>query len=95
MANFGYAGRLTETILIGNLALRAGEGTRIAWDAKALKSPNVPEVNQFVSRVYREGWELEGLNGMFADGSAGQACVNCRPSSERAKRRRIFRRRRR
>lgn len=61
MANFGYAGRLTETILIGNLALRAGEGTRIEWDAKALKSPNVPEVNQFVSRVYREGWELEGV----------------------------------
>ena len=25
MSNFGYAGRLTETILIGNLALRAGE----------------------------------------------------------------------
>mgnify|MGYP001980343624 CR=1 FL=1 len=58
MSNFGYAGRLTETILIGNLALRAGEGTRIEWDAEKLKSPNVSEVNQFVSRAYRKGWEL-------------------------------------
>ncbi|MGB7327568.1 MAG: Gfo/Idh/MocA family oxidoreductase [Rubripirellula sp.] len=61
MSNFGYAGRLTETILAGNLAMRAGEGQRIEWDAKSMTSPNVPEVNQFVSRDYREGWALEGL----------------------------------
>jgi predicted dehydrogenase len=60
MSNFGYAGRLTETILVGNLGLRAPEGTRIEWDAKNLKSPNVPEVNQFVSRNYREGWGIDG-----------------------------------
>ncbi|QDV41529.1 Inositol 2-dehydrogenase [Stieleria neptunia] len=58
MSNFGYAGRLTETILVGNLALRAGEGKRIEWDAKNLKSTNVPEVNEFVAREYRSGWEL-------------------------------------
>lgn len=57
-ANFDYAGRLTETILIGNLALRAGEGTRIEWDAEKLMSPNVPEVNQYVQRDYRSGWEI-------------------------------------
>ncbi len=58
MSNFGYAGRLTETILVGNLAMRAGEGQRIEWDAKTLTSPNVPEVNQYVQREYRSGWEL-------------------------------------
>ena len=58
MSNFGYAGRLTETILVGNLALRAGEGKRIAWDAKNLKSTNMPEINQFVSRDYRSDWEV-------------------------------------
>jgi hypothetical protein len=58
MANFDYAGRLTETILVGNLALRAGEGQRIEWDAKSLTSANRPEVNQFVQREYRAGWEL-------------------------------------
>lgn len=58
MSNFGYAGRLTETILVGNLAMRSKEGTRIEWDAKNLKSTNVPEVNQFVQREYRSGWEI-------------------------------------
>ena len=61
MSNFGYAGRLTETILVGNLALRAGEGKRIEWDAKKLMSPNVQEVNQFVQREYRKGWELDSV----------------------------------
>jgi len=58
MSNFGYAGRLTETILSGNLAMRAGQGQRIEWDAKTLTSPNMPEVNQYVQRTYRKGWEL-------------------------------------
>ena len=58
MSNFGYAGRLTETILVGNLAMRAGEGQRIEWDAKSLKSTNVPAVNEFVQRTYREGWSI-------------------------------------
>ncbi|TWU24958.1 Inositol 2-dehydrogenase [Novipirellula galeiformis] len=57
-ANFDYAGRLTETILVGNLALRAGEGKRIEWNAEKMMSPNVPEVNQFVQRDARKGWEL-------------------------------------
>ncbi len=60
MSNFGYAGRLTETILVGNLAMRAGEGQRIEWDAKNLRSTNVEKVNKFVHREYREGWVLEG-----------------------------------
>ena len=57
-SNFSYAGRLTETILIGNLALRSEEGQRIEWDAKNLMSPNVPAVNQYVRREYRAGWEI-------------------------------------
>ncbi|MEZ6122534.1 MAG: Gfo/Idh/MocA family oxidoreductase [Planctomycetaceae bacterium] len=58
MSNFGYAGRLTETILVGNLAIRSAEGSRIEWDAKNLKSTNMPEVNKFVHREYREGWSI-------------------------------------
>jgi hypothetical protein len=58
MSNFGYAGRLTETILVGNLAVRAGAGQRIEWDAKNLLSTNVPDLNKFVHREYREGWTL-------------------------------------
>jgi predicted dehydrogenase len=58
LGNFGYAGRLTETILVGNLAVRAGEGTRIEWDAKNLVSTNRPELNKFVHREYRSGYSL-------------------------------------
>ncbi|MBP85310.1 MAG: dehydrogenase [Planctomycetaceae bacterium] len=58
MSNFGYAGRLTETILVGNLAMRLGEGERIEWDAKSLQSTNKSEVNKFVHREYRDGWSI-------------------------------------
>jgi predicted dehydrogenase len=57
-SNFGYAGRLTETILVGNLALRAGVGQRIEWDAKNLKSTNIEAVNEFVHREARKGWGI-------------------------------------
>ncbi len=56
MSNFNYASRLTETILLGNAAMRAG--TKIEWDAEAGKITNVPEANEFISREYREGWTL-------------------------------------
>ncbi len=58
MSNFDYAGRLTETVLVGNLAMRAGEGQRIEWNAKDMTSPNMEAINKFVGRDYREGWTL-------------------------------------
>ncbi len=59
MSNFGYAGRLTETMLVGILALHGKVGQRIEWDAVNLKSPSHPELNEFVRREYREGWKLD------------------------------------
>jgi len=57
MSNFGnYAGPLTETILLGNLAVFAaasGEGKKIEWDAEKLMSPNAPEVASIVKKEYR------------------------------------------
>ncbi|MCA9126368.1 MAG: Gfo/Idh/MocA family oxidoreductase [Planctomycetales bacterium] len=58
MSNFGYAGRLTETMLVGILALRGETGKRYEWDAVNLKCTNAPEINQFAAREYREGWTL-------------------------------------
>ena len=57
MSNFDYAGPMTETLLLGNVALRAGQA--IEWDAKALKVTNVPEANRFVRKHYRSGWGLD------------------------------------
>src|SRR5450755_2722200 len=62
---FEYAGPLTETILMGNLALRAGSikkgrsfpgRKKLLWDAVNMKITNFEEANQFVKREYRTGW---------------------------------------
>jgi predicted dehydrogenase len=59
-AHFGYAGPLTEAVLLGCVASRFPK-TTLQWDAAALKFPNTPEANQYVKRAYREGWEVKGL----------------------------------
>lgn len=58
-----YAGPLTETILLGNLAVWAAPnadspGKKIEWDAKNLKPTNAPECEAIVTPVYREGYKL-------------------------------------
>jgi hypothetical protein len=58
MSNFGYAGRLTETMLVGIIALRGSVGKRYEWNAADLSCTNDSSVNQFVQREYREGWTL-------------------------------------
>ena len=70
---FEYAGPFTESILIGNLALRSfllknpnGKGwddkwlgrKKLLWDAKNMKITNFDEANQYVRRQYRDGWTL-------------------------------------
>lgn len=55
---FSYAGPLTETMLLGLVALRAGQGRRIRWDAAALALPDAPEAEAFLTREYRPGWEV-------------------------------------
>ena len=54
--HFGYAGPLTETVLLGNVAYRSG--TAVTWDAKAMKVANAPEAEKFLRRDYREGWAI-------------------------------------
>jgi predicted dehydrogenase len=66
----GYAGPLTESILMGNLALLSfnfrekkgdgydypGRGITLEWDAQNMRVTNFDPANQFVRRKYREGW---------------------------------------
>jgi predicted dehydrogenase len=51
---FEYAAQLTEVMLLGIVALRAGK--KIEYDAATMRVTNVPEANQYLSRIYREGW---------------------------------------
>lgn len=57
VSNFDYAGPMTETVLLGVLALRA-PGRRLEWDSVQQKVTNAPELNQFVRTEYRKGWTL-------------------------------------
>ena len=55
---FDYAAKLTETMLLGIVALRTGQGRKLLYDGPNMKVTNIPEANQYLSRVYRKGWEL-------------------------------------
>ncbi|SIO45240.1 Gfo/Idh/MocA family protein [Chitinophaga niabensis] len=71
---FEIAGPLTETLLMGNLAIRSydvrkpkangngfdypGRYIKLLWDGPNMKITNFDDANQFVKRTYREGWKL-------------------------------------
>ena len=56
--SFEYAGRLAETMLLGVVAMRTGQGKRIYYDGEAGRITNVAEANQYLQREYRKGWSL-------------------------------------
>jgi predicted dehydrogenase len=53
--NFQYGARLTEIVLLGNVALRTGK--RIDWDSENMKARNAPEADRLIQGQYRRGWE--------------------------------------
>jgi predicted dehydrogenase len=55
-SNFDYAGPMTESVLLANVALRS-EG-KIEWDAKKMRITNLPEANKYVTHKYRGDWKL-------------------------------------
>jgi len=71
-SSFDYAGPMTETVLMGNLAIRSymlqkenSKGQmeffarkKLLWDGENKRITNLEEANQFVGRTYREGWEV-------------------------------------
>ena len=54
--NFDYSAQLTELVLIGNVALRAGR--KLEWDSAGLKIINSSLDDPFIHRDYRPGWAL-------------------------------------
>jgi len=57
VSNFpDYASPLTETVLLGNLAVYAGK--KVEWDSKNMKATNAPELEALVRKQYREGYTL-------------------------------------
>jgi len=71
-SSFDYAGPMTETVLMGNLAIRSymlrrenDKGNmefygrkKLLWDGENMNITNFEDANQFVTRTYRKGWEM-------------------------------------
>jgi predicted dehydrogenase len=62
-ANFGWAGPLTEVVLLGNIALKMEKqlyekGLKLRYDGQKMEVTNLPEANRYVRDEYREGWSL-------------------------------------
>lgn len=53
----GYSGPLTETVLMGNLAVWAG-GKRVEWDGPRLRARNTNEFDKLIRPEFRPGWSL-------------------------------------
>lgn len=62
-SNYEWAGPLTETVLLGNIALRPELREKLSYqslqfDPEKLTFPNMPEADQFLHYEYRNGWKL-------------------------------------
>ena len=68
-SSFDYAGPMTETVLMGNLAIRSYmlrdtktkeffARKKLLWDGDNMKITNLEAANQFVTRDYRKGFEV-------------------------------------
>jgi predicted dehydrogenase len=51
---FGYSGPLSETVLLGNTAYRAGGGFK--WDAAQLKATGNSKADGYLQPTFRKGW---------------------------------------
>jgi predicted dehydrogenase len=56
--NFDYAGPLTESVIIGNVAAHF-PGETLEFDARAMRFTKKAGANQHLTRNYRDGWKLK------------------------------------
>ena len=45
-------------MLLGLVALRAGQGFKMAYDGPSMRVTNYEAANRLLAREYREGWSL-------------------------------------
>lgn len=56
-ARFEFAGKLSETVNLGNIALRVPD--KLKWDKDGMQFTNSSDANKLIRRkVYRTGWEI-------------------------------------
>lgn len=55
--SFVLGGPITDAFNLGAVSLRLG-GKRLLWDAANMNVTNLSEANKYLTREYRQGWEL-------------------------------------
>jgi predicted dehydrogenase len=60
-SHFDYAGPLTETVLLGTIAVRF-PGEKLVWNSDKLKFDNSRAASELVHIKYRKGWKVKGLS---------------------------------
>ena len=55
-SNFDYAAPMTESILLGNAAFRAGE--KLHYDGRRMRVTNTRKADEFIHHDYHKGWKL-------------------------------------
>ncbi len=60
VCDFAYAGPMTETVLIGTVAM-LNPNQELKWDTKKLRFTNSKKADRLVRAPYRKGWEVKGL----------------------------------
>ena len=58
-SNFEYGAKLTEFVLLADVAIRAKK--KIEWDGENMKAKNAPESQIFIQEKYRDGFDLAKL----------------------------------
>ena len=56
-SNFDYAGPLTETVLLGGIAIRFPK-EQLLWDSEALEFTHHADATARLTKQYRKGWAL-------------------------------------
>jgi hypothetical protein len=59
-AGFDYSGPMTETVLLGSVAVRFPQ-TTLQWNSAKLQFDNEKAANAFLRRTYRKGFQVAGL----------------------------------
>jgi len=57
-SHFAQTAPMTETILLGTIAIRCF-GQNLTWDSARMKFPGCPDAERYLRRDYRAAWEVE------------------------------------
>lgn len=57
---FDYASKLTESVLLGNIGVRLRKQL-LKWDEQKMSFANNDEANRWLTREYRDGWQIQAV----------------------------------